>query len=169
MNKNEFLEGLREALSRNVPPAVVQEQLQYYGDYIRTEVQNGRSEEEVMAELGDPRLIARTIEDTTPGAEDGAYEPYHGGSRFGNGGGAYTQSGSGSYSQERQESNSGGSIHFYDLNKWYWKLLGIVLVFGFFWVVITLVTGLLSLVVPMLPVIGLVLLVMWFVRGGPGK
>ena len=167
MNKNEFLEGLREALSGNVPPVVVQEQLQYYADYIRTEVQNGRTEEDVMAELGDPRLIARTIEDTTPGAEDGAYEPSNGGFRFGNGG--YKQSSSGGSGQEGQTSESRSSIHFYDLNKWYWKLLGVVLVFGFFWLVITVVTGFLSLVVPLLPVVGLILLVMWFVRGGPRK
>lgn len=165
MNKNEFLDGLREALSGDVPPAVVQEQLQYYTDYIRTELQNGRSEDEIMAELGDPRLIARTIEDTTPGAEDGAYEPYSEGSRFGNGGG-YQQ---GSYRQESPESDSRGSIHFYDLNKWYWKLLGIVLAVVFFGLVISLLTGFLSLVIHMLPAIGLVLLVMWFVRGGPKR
>lgn len=31
-----------------------------------------------MAELGDARLIARTIIDTTPGAGDGAFESYTG-------------------------------------------------------------------------------------------
>lgn len=163
MNKHEFLEGLRDALSGDVPPAVVQEQLQYYSGYIQSEIQKGRTEEAVMEELGDPRLIARTIEDTTPGAEDGAYEPYSGR------GGSYKQSATGSRSQEREEADSSGRIHVYDLNKWYWKLLGIVFVVGIFWVVITLVSGVLSLVIPMLPAIGLVLLVLWFVRGGRGR
>ena len=49
----------------------------YYDDYIRSERQKGRSESDIMDELGDPRLIARTILDTTPGAAEGEYEEYH--------------------------------------------------------------------------------------------
>lgn len=155
MNKGEFLEGLRNTLSGEVPPSVVQENLRYYDDYIRTEIQNGRSEAEVMAELGDARLIARTIIDTTPGAGDGAFESYNGPA--------------GRYQEERRQQEPGGdgrqNIHFYDLNRWYWKLLGILLVAGIFFLVIAVVGGLLSLVIPLLPVIGLVLVIMWFVRG----
>ena len=40
-------------------------QLRYYDDYIRSERQKGRSEADIMEELGDPRLIARTILDTS--------------------------------------------------------------------------------------------------------
>ena len=71
MNKTEFLQGLQSALSGNVPPETVRENLRYYSDYIRSEVQKGRSERDVMEELGDPRLIARTIMDATPGAGEG--------------------------------------------------------------------------------------------------
>ena len=61
MTKQEFLEKLRLALTGNVPGSVVSENLQYYEDYINTEIRKGKSEEEVLAALGDPRLIARTI------------------------------------------------------------------------------------------------------------
>ncbi len=163
MNKDEFIRGLEQALSGNIPPAVVQEQLRYYSDYIRTEISSGRSEEDVMAELGDPRLIARTIQDTTPGAGEGAFEEYQSGGYY-----ESTRRSGGQDSAGQGGSAGGGghsSVHYYDLNKWYWKLLGIVLVIGIFSLVITVVTGFLSLVIPMLPVIGLVALIMWFVRG----
>ena len=51
MNREEFLQGLRDALSGHVPPAVVRENLEYYDDYIRTECRKGRTEADVMAEL----------------------------------------------------------------------------------------------------------------------
>ncbi len=72
MTRQEFLEKLRLALNGRVEPSVVAENLNYYEDYINTEIRKGKSEEEVMALLGDPRLIARTILETTPGAENGA-------------------------------------------------------------------------------------------------
>ena len=65
MTKQEFLEKLRLALNGKVAGNVVTENLQYYEDYINTEIRKGRSEEEVLASLGDPRLIARTIITTT--------------------------------------------------------------------------------------------------------
>lgn len=155
MNRGEFLEGLRNALSGEVPPAVVQENLRYYDEYIRTEIQKGRKEADVMEELGDARLIARTIIDTTPGAGDGGYEAYNGSA------GRYQEE----RRQQEQTSSRGSGIHYYDLNKWYWKLLGILLVVGILFLVLTVVGGLLSLVIPMLPVIGLLMVIMWFVRG----
>lgn len=174
MSKNEFIQGLEAALSGNVPPETVWENLIYYRDYIRTELEKGRTEQDIMDELGDPRLIARTIMDTTPGAEEGAFEPYHFRGFFGEGSqtGSYSQ-GSGygqdsSYSQNdgyTQGSGSRGHVHYYDLNKWYWKLLAVVVVVLFLMLLFTLITGFLSLVIPMLPVLGLIAVIMWFVGG----
>ena len=174
MSKNEFIQGLEAALSGNVPPETVRENLIYYRDYIRTELEKGRTEQDIMDELGDPRLIARTIMDTTPGAEEGAFEPYHFRGFFGEGSqtGSYSQ-GSGygqdsSYSQNdgyTQGSGSRGHVHYYDLNKWYWKLLAVVVVVLFLMLLFTLITGVLSRVLPMLPVLGLIAVIMWFVGG----
>lgn len=175
MSKNEFIQGLEAALSGNVPPETVRENLIYYRDYIRTEQEKGRTEQDIMDELGDPRLIARTIMDTTPGAEEGAFEPYHFRGFFGEGSqsGSYSQSGGsynqdGSYSQNEgygQGNGSRGHIHYYNLDKWYWKLLAVVVVVLFFMLLFTLITGFLSLVIPLLPVIGLIAVIMWFVGG----
>lgn len=162
MNREEFLQGLQSALSGAVPPAVLRENLRYYDDYIRTEVQNGRSESQVMEELGDPRLIARTILDTTPGAEEGSYEEYRPyGSYVSDGS---QRSGSGEADGSTSDSFRGG-IHYYDLNKWYWKLLGIVLVIGVVMLFVMVVSGILSIVIPLLPLFIIVMFVMWFVRG----
>lgn len=71
MGKQEFLEKLRLALNGRVSPAVVTENINYYEDFINTEVRKGRSEEDVLAQLGDPRLIARTIVQTHGNGQDG--------------------------------------------------------------------------------------------------
>ncbi|MBO4980619.1 MAG: DUF1700 domain-containing protein [Lachnospiraceae bacterium] len=71
MSKQEFLDRLRAALNGRVPAAVVTENINYYEDYINTEIRKGRSEAEVMDSLGDPRLIAKTIIQTSKAGADG--------------------------------------------------------------------------------------------------
>ena len=61
MTKNEFLSILRDSLAGNVPSDVINENISYYRDYIEN---NDKAESQVLEELGDPRLIARTIIDS---------------------------------------------------------------------------------------------------------
>ena len=70
MTKREFLEELKEALSEQLPQNQVAEHVSYYMNYIEERKRSGSSEDEVLDMLGDPRLIARTILDTTPGSKD---------------------------------------------------------------------------------------------------
>lgn len=75
MEKQEFLDSLRRALHGKVPPGQVVENLQYYEEYINTEIRKGTAEAEVMSKLGDPRLIARTIVEANGGTSgSGWYE-----------------------------------------------------------------------------------------------
>lgn len=67
MEKNEFLEKLRLSLNGKIAPETVNSTLDYYDEYISSEMQEGRTEAEVMEALGDPRLIARTIAETKGG------------------------------------------------------------------------------------------------------
>ena len=67
MNKLQFLEILGQKLSEELPRSQVISNLQYYESYIDGAVQAGKSEKEVLEELGDPHLIARTIMDTQTG------------------------------------------------------------------------------------------------------
>ncbi|MDE6015107.1 MAG: DUF1700 domain-containing protein [Acetatifactor sp.] len=72
MNKQEFIDRLRAALNGRIPAPEVEEMVNYYQDYINMEMRKGKSQEEVLKALGDPRLIARTIIQTN-GGSDTAY------------------------------------------------------------------------------------------------
>lgn len=65
MNKEAFIDTLRRALYGKVSDYELTDHMRYYEDYIRQEMNRGRSEQEVLEELGDPRLIARTILETS--------------------------------------------------------------------------------------------------------
>ena len=61
MKKSEFIAELKEALENNLSQQKINEHVDYYEDYIRSEVKKGREEEDVVNELGDPWAIAKTI------------------------------------------------------------------------------------------------------------
>lgn len=64
MNKQIFLDTLRRALYGKIDDMALADHMQYYENYILQEMASGKSEQEVLDELGDPRLIARTIVET---------------------------------------------------------------------------------------------------------
>jgi len=85
MNRKEFLEILRSQLAGQMQEGKAAAHIRYYEDYIQSQVRGGRSEQEVLQELGDPHLIAKTLIDTDDGStqEDyGEYSSY--GSSYGN-------------------------------------------------------------------------------------
>ena len=61
MTKQEFLDGLRRSLAGGLETQEINEHIRYYSDYIDSQIRMGISEEEVMASLGEPRLIAKTL------------------------------------------------------------------------------------------------------------
>ena len=54
------MEELRSSLEGMVSQAVIQENMNYYEDYINEQIRNGKNEQDVLNELGSPRLIARS-------------------------------------------------------------------------------------------------------------
>ena len=56
MSRQEFLQRLRDTLTGEVPGNVIEENIRYYDDYIRTETAGGQTEDEVTGAIGDPRL-----------------------------------------------------------------------------------------------------------------
>ena len=60
MTKGEFLMTLRKKLAGEIPPQDVERNLQYYDKYITDAVRNGKTEEQVLEELGSPLLIAKS-------------------------------------------------------------------------------------------------------------
>lgn len=61
MTRQDFIQQLRIALSGKMNSTAINENVQYYEDYINTQIRNGKAEEAVLSELGDPRLIAKSI------------------------------------------------------------------------------------------------------------
>ena len=159
MNKDEFLRGLEEALAGEVPAAVIRDNVNYYGSYIS-------QVDEIVAEIGDPRIVAKTIAEhaeaegeTGSEAESGTYrETSYGGS--GRSADSYDTSG-----------NPGSGVHYFDLNKWYWKLLLLVIglliittVFRIVGGIIAIVGGLVSLAIRFAAPLAVVLLLVWFIK-----
>lgn len=78
MGKSEFLSILRGQMTGRIPSGEVNSQIDYYNSYIDSQIAKGISEEKAIEELGDPRLIAKTlIESTNRAAEAAGYDgPY---------------------------------------------------------------------------------------------
>ncbi len=149
MERNEFVSGLRAALTGKVPQAVVEDNVRYYQNYISQEIAAGRREQDVLEELGDPRLIARTILDTQG---DG----YENGRSFG------------SFDEEperekgfRAEMNDEGGIDIkykqFNFNTWYGKLLVALVIILVLVLIGAIIGGILSLVLPILIPVALVI------------
>ena len=76
MNRQEFLEILRSQLAGHMQEGKAAAHVRYYEDYIQSQVRGGRTEQEVLDQLGDPRLIAKTLIDTEGDTVDEEYGAY---------------------------------------------------------------------------------------------
>ena len=65
MNCEEFLRQFRDALDGKVSENMIQDNVNYYRSYINSQTAGGKSESEVLRMLGDPRLLAKTIEESS--------------------------------------------------------------------------------------------------------
>ena len=142
MSREEFLAGLEEALAGEVPASVIRENLNYYNSYISQEMAKGRTVDEIVDEIGEPRIVARTIIDSSEAA------------------GAFEDAGSTYESQSETSSH----VHYFDLSKWYWKLLLMLAVFVVFSAVFRLLGGIFALLVRFAGPVLMLLLVWWFIK-----
>lgn len=70
MNCEEFLRQFRDALDGKVSENVIQDNVNYYRSYINSQTASGKRESDVLGSLGDPRLLAKTIEESSKFASD---------------------------------------------------------------------------------------------------
>lgn len=61
MNRQDFLRELQRALTGLLSNEEIVEHVEYYSQYIEVAVRKGEAEEEIISELGDPKLLAKTI------------------------------------------------------------------------------------------------------------
>lgn len=136
MNREEFLARLKTALGGNINSSLVQENLDYYNNYITEEMRKGKSEQEILEMLGDPWILARTIIAANDGTDrETVYEA----------GGT-----SSSYSEKKTgESAKGGLLDLLRMDTWWKKLLVILVVVMVVLLVVSIVTGLVRLLAPL--------------------
>lgn len=143
MTRREFLAKLKEALENDLSGKIVQDNLDYYSNYIIEETRKGRQEKEVIAELGDPWVIARSIIDMA-GIENGTEETSYETAR--------------SQGTDRQQSGENSRIHTFAFDSWWKKLLLILGILGVVLIVVTVIGGIFRILMPViLPVIVIVL------------
>lgn len=137
MYRTEFLDILKTQLSGQMHEGKIGAHLRYYEDYIQSKVRAGTPEDEVIAQLGDPRLIAKTLLDTDTVEE--VYEESR----------SYSESDTGGYGNQ-EEKNWKKKL---DLSTWYGKLIVIAAAA----VVIFLLISVLAAVLPFLIVLAVIL------------
>lgn len=64
MTKHEFLSELRSLLTEELGTSAAEENVRYYDSYIEQRKRDGVSEQDVLEQLGSPRLIAKSIIDS---------------------------------------------------------------------------------------------------------
>ena len=156
MNKQEFVDRLRMALNGRVSPGLVMDNVNYYEDYINTEIRKGRTEEEVLESLGDPRLIARTIIQTNSGDEYSGYRN----TVYGNG--EDREAAGPNLHRSYTEGGNNGSHRnkvadvVTKLPAWVWVILGILVVVLIFSAVFSVLSFLAPVLIPIVVVLFLV-------------
>ena len=162
MDRNEFVSTLRAVLTGEVPAQVVEENVRYYNSYISQEIASGKTEEEVLESLGDPRLIARTIIDTQ--AQKGTWTQDYGSREAYDSYGSYASAGEpeekkGFHAEFRDDGGVDIKYKRFNFNTWYGKLLLIAAVVLVLALIFLIIGGIVAWVLPVLiPVLLIVLL-----------
>ena len=139
MTKREFLDKLKKALVNDLSGSVIQENVNYYNDYITEEVRKGRRESDVIEELGDPWAIAKNIitSEEMKGNTQESYDSYEPGRRREN-----------SYEQDYGSESGYRGTHVFGLDTWWKKLVLILGIIGIVVLVVAVVGGIISLLAP---------------------
>ena len=143
MNKQEFVDRLRMALNGRVSPGLVMDNVNYYQDYINTEIRKGRTEEEVLETNGG---------DNRSGYRNTVY-----------GNGEYREAAGQNVHRSYTEEDDGYGTHqskvgnvLAKLPGWVWLILGILVVVLIFGAVFSVLSFLAPVLIPIVVVLFLV-------------
>ena len=101
MDRGEFLSILRKSMEGLIPMDEVEKNIQFYRSYFD---ESGQADREVIEELGDPRLIARTIIDAYKASKGPMADYYTEQARS-----EYSREHSGQYGDFANQEGGGGS------------------------------------------------------------
>lgn len=146
MTKNEFLAQLQKALQGNLSDSKVQENIDYYKQYIQEEAAKGKQEEDILQMLGDPWILARTIIDANDGTDRETVYEAESGKRY-------------KASEEYGEQNRGAGAYGSGAGIWWKKLLLIMTVVMVLLLIVAIVRGVVSLLAPFIVPILIVMLI----------
>ncbi len=152
MTRYEFLARLKEALASELDESAVKEHVDYYSSYIMDSIAQGRAESEVIGELGDPWAIARSIINMEESSSNGrtVYDSYD------------TVK---NRNDNQYEENKNDKVYSFGTSS-KWKVILFVLgIIGVIVLLITVIGGIISLLMPILvPVIVITLVFRLFNR-----
>ena len=146
MTRNEFIAGLKAALQGELDGASIQNHVDYYNEYILSELQKGRSEEEVTDELGDPWAIAKNLLQMESTSE---YD---------------YDDGSSVSSESNNAKENSARVHILGLDSWWKKLTLILGIIGIVMLVVAVIGGLISLLLPFVIPIAIISFVLKILR-----
>lgn len=142
MSRNEFLAKLREALEMDLSSQKVEEQVAFYRQYMNEEIGKGRTEAEVLEELGDPWVIARNILSVEGASDRGDY--------------VYEETGN-TYESPNSSHNN---IRVFQIDSWWKKAFAIIVVLGILFLIFSIISGIIKLIAPIaIPIIVIILLI----------
>lgn len=147
MNKQEFMNRLRAALTGRMSADAVQEHIHYYEEYINTQIRMGHSEDEVLGALGNPRLIAKTIIETSG---QGCADDYDSEDCQSDG---YRSTGQWT---EYQYSGQQSPVRRIRVPGWLWAVIIILIIIAIFSLIFSVLSFLAPVLVPILVVLFLV-------------
>ncbi len=149
MAQKEFLDELRRALENDLTGNAVQDNVEYYRQYISEEIQKGKEEAEVLEELGDPWVIARTVIDALNGTDQSTV--YREGS-----------AGRSKYEEGERGRRENQQPHISGVGKLWRRFLLILAVIMVIMVIFAIISGLISILAPLLIPLFLVVIIARF-------
>ncbi len=157
MTRDEFLDTLRMQLQGELSAAQIEAHLHYYREYISDAMRAGKSEAEVLAELGSPVFIAHTLVDSAQGAQDSA-------SAWGE-----DAKSTGSADADAQEQPEAAFVHngkVHKIHPWVIKFGVPIVLFLILFLILSLIGNVLTLVVRFfVPILLVILVILLFRRG----
>lgn len=130
MKKEEFLEGLRFALGGRVSESLISENVNYYNEYIDSQVRTGRGEEEIIGQLGDPRLLARSIAEANKHAGESL-----------------------EYGETEEHAHQSGETarsRSYGMPGWLFGIIMVLVILGVLGIVITMLSWMIPILIPLM-------------------
>lgn len=166
MTRQEFLDELKSILTGQISPEAMLDVYRYYADYIDGEVRRGKTEEQVIEELGKPALLAKSIVAAQKGRREADMEYTEDGrtKKIRNGKGK-SDNRNEKHSRQKASGKDVHTLHLTDLGiKVFTVLFFILLIIVVFFLLKISFWILITFGIPILLILGIVYLILYFIK-----